>query len=182
MENLENLKYPVGKFKAPENISSDQLQDWILQIDRFPSELENEFSNLSEAQLEWIYRPEGWSIRQVVHHLTDSHLNSFMRFKLALTEENPVIKPYQEDLWAELPDSRETPIGWSIHMLTGLHRRWVYLLEHLEPEDFAKTFFHPEQQRKVRLDRNVGIYAWHGLHHLAHVRQAIHHQGKWNQH
>lgn len=144
-------------------------------IERFPENLVREVEPLADADFHRIYRPEGWSIAQVIHHCADSHMNSFIRFKLALTENTPVIKPYFENLWAELPDAGIIPVQSSIKILEGLHARWTILLRSLTETDLKKEFRHPESDRLISLETNIGLYAWHCLHHLAHVKNAIAH-------
>jgi hypothetical protein len=124
---------------------------------------------LTEAQFDTPYRPGGWTVRQVVHHVPDSHLNAYLRFKLALTEENPTIKPYEEARWAELPDTAGTQIGVSLVMLEALHRRWVNLLRSMSEEQWGRTYFHPDQNKSLRLDGVLAMYSWHGKHHTAHI-------------
>ena len=167
---MENLKYPVGRFSAPKEITAEMLEEWTGVIDRFPALLKAETYKLSEAQMDTPYRPEGWTVRQVVHHCADSHMNSFIRFKLALTEDNPTIKPYHEDLWAELEDAKDMPIGTSLKILEGLHQRWVVLIKSLSKEDLQKTFYHPANQKTVSLGTTIALYAWHSSHHLGHVK------------
>ena len=167
--NLEALKYPIGKFKKPENITNEILTSWKNDIATFPLRLKKEVDNLSDNQLDTPYRPDGWTIRQVVHHCADSHINSFIRFKLALTENNPTIKPYYEERWAELTDSKYFPIEPSLKILEGIHYRWSELLDKLTNEDLEKTFTHPEHNKTFNLLENIGVYAWHCNHHLAHI-------------
>lgn len=173
MENQEKLKFPIGKFIKPETISENQLKIWISEIETFPEILELLTKKLSIADLHLKYRPNGWNIKQVVHHCADSHMNNLMRFKLALTEENPTIKPYQEQLWAELEDGFDNDISTSIAILEGVHKRWIRVLKSLNSEQFDRTFFHPESKQKVSLNEATGLYAWHGNHHLAHIKQAL---------
>lgn len=168
---MENLKYPIGQFLKPTEISAELLNSYISDIESFPDRLKAEVENLTEAQLDTEYRPDGWTIRQVVHHCADSHINSFTRFKLALTEDNPTIKPYLEAAWAELADSKNMPLAPSLQLLEGLHKRWVVLLKSLSESDLQRTFFHPESKAQVPLAENIGIYAWHCNHHLAHITQ-----------
>ena len=175
-ENIDKLRYPVGKFQQPEQIDQSQISQWIDILEAFPERLEDEVGHISDTELERRYRPGGWTIRQVVHHCADSHMNSWIRFKLALTEETPTIKPYFEDRWAELPDTKDFPIASSLQVLTGLHARWVYLLRSLSDGDWDKEFKHPETGRLISLKTNLGIYAWHCEHHLAHVRNAKEHK------
>lgn len=167
--NLTELKYPIGKFKMPEVITPVLLQDYILIINAFPEKLQSAVINLTTQQLDTPYREGGWTVRQLVHHCADSHMNSLMRFKLALTEDAPKIKPYLEASWAELPDSKSMPLEPALKMLEGIHERWVFLLNHLSADDFAKTFVHPEHGRVFRLDESTALYAWHCQHHLAHI-------------
>ncbi|WP_432713948.1 YfiT family bacillithiol transferase [Pedobacter sp.] len=171
-DTLENLKYPIGKFQKPEPINQLQIDNWIKIIEEFPQQLTNEVKNLSEKQLNKQYRPNGWTIKQVVNHCADSHMNSFIRFKLALTENTPTIKPYHENLWAELTDSKNFPVDSALMILQGLHQRWVNLLKNLSASDLEKQFRHPESNELISLKTNIGIYAWHCQHHLAHVKKA----------
>lgn len=166
---LEQLKYPIGKFERPKIITTDILAKWISDIAAFPAKLKNEVNHMTGEQLDTPYRPDGWTVRQVVHHCADSHINSFTRFKLALTEDNPTIKPYWEDRWAELLDGKTMPIAPSLMLLEGLHSRWVGLLNSLSEHDLGKKFINPEHGREIQLDETVGIYAWHCEHHLAHI-------------
>ncbi|MBC8110146.1 MAG: putative metal-dependent hydrolase [Verrucomicrobia bacterium] len=167
--DLYQLRYPIGKFIKPDHITHEHVQAWISDINNLPLQIRVAVEKLSEEQLETPYRPEGWTIRQVVHHLADSHINAFMRFKLALSEENPTIKPYFENLWAEMPDDKNAPVVFSMQLLEGLHQRWVWLMQGLAVADWQKTYFHPEQQRSFTLAQAAGTYAWHGHHHLAHI-------------
>ena len=172
-----DLRYPVGKFEMTSQITGEERQRLIDEIAEAPARLRAAVEGLSPDQLETPYRPEGWTVRQVVHHLADSHLNSYMRFRLALTEEEPTIKPYDEGAWANLEDARRAPLEVSLTLLDALHERWVMLLRSLAPTDFARTFRHPEQG-VVPLDRNVGLYAWHGRHHIAHIT-SLRERMKW---
>lgn len=171
-EALEKLKFPIGKFHKPATISKEQVDLWITEISTFPQRLATVTQQLSATDWETPYRPEGWNARQVVHHCADSHMNSFIRFKLALTENHPSIKPYMEDVWAEGPDYAADP-NISLALLQALHQRWVILLRSLGPSDLDKTFFHPESHKIYTLAENIGIYAWHGNHHLAHVQSIL---------
>jgi DinB superfamily len=163
-----DLRYPIGPFKMDENITGEKQQLFIDQIAETPSRLRAAVDGLTVPQLDTPYRPEGWTVRQVVHHLPDSHLNSYIRFKLALTEEEPTIKPYREDRWAQLEDARTAPIATSLSLLESLHSRWVLLLRSLTPADFVRTFQHPEMGI-VSLEKNLCLYAWHGRHHVAQI-------------
>ena len=169
--NLEQLKYPAGKFVKPESITKEIIDSAISEIENFPSLVKFEIQNLEEKDLQLRYRPEGWTITQVVHHCADSHINSYIRFKLALTENVPTIKPYEESLWAEMPDNNLSPFV-SLKLLDALHEKWVYILKSLSEEDLNKEFIHPDQSEKISLKENILIYSWHCRHHLAHIRQA----------
>lgn len=168
---LEQLKFPIGKFEKPKTITTDDLTKWISTISSFPVRLRNEVNHLTNEQLDTQYRPEGWTIRQVIHHCADSHMNSLTRMKLALTEDQPSIKPYYEERWAELSDSKNMPVESSLKMIEGIHERWTVLLNHLTEEQNGRTFIHPEHGRIFRIDETVGIYAWHCNHHLAHITE-----------
>lgn len=166
-----NERYPIGQFSCNESISSDEVQQWIQEIKTLPARLEEAVNGLDEIILNNTYREGGWTIRQLVHHIADSHLNSYIRFKLALTEDNPTIKPYAENQWAKLADS-QLPIEESLTLIQGLHERWVFLLENLTDQQLKRTFIHPESGG-ITLEKNIGLYAWHGNHHLAHIKNAI---------
>jgi hypothetical protein len=171
-KDFDKLRYPVGKFHQVGDIDKQQINDWIKIIEEFPGKLNDEVGKLSVGDLEKQYRPNGWTIRQVVNHCADSHMNSLIRFKLALTEETPTIKPYHENLWAELSDTKSFPIESSLKILEGLHARWINLLKSLSDQDLEKQFKHPETNALISLKTNIGIYAWHCEHHLAHVKIA----------
>lgn len=172
MQDIEKLKYPIGKFEMPEIIDKNIINKWIHKIEEFPEKIKFETESLSGKELEKQYRPNGWTIRQVVHHCADSHMNSLIRFKLALTENIPTIKPYSENLWAELSDTKKYPIESALKLLEGLHEKWVYLLKNLNDSELEKEFLHPENEEKITLKTNIGIYAWHCEHHLAHIINA----------
>ncbi len=163
-----DLRYPVGPFEFTGTLSNGQRQTLIDQIAATPEKMRAAVEGLSDEQLNTPYRPEGWTVRQVVHHVPESHMNSYVRFKLAITEEEPTIKPYFEDRWAQLDDAKQAPIGLSLSLLGALHERWVWFLRSLKEPDFQRTFRHPELGT-VSLDKNVALYAWHGRHHVAHV-------------
>jgi hypothetical protein len=165
---MDDLRYPVGQFRFPESVSAQELETFVAQISEAPARLRAAVSGLSDAQLDTPYRPGGWTVRQLAHHVPDSHMNSYVRFRLALTEDTPVIKPYEEARWAELPDARTLPIEPSLVLLESLHGRWVPLLRSLSDADWQRSFRHPELG-PVRLDQNAALYAWHGRHHVAHV-------------
>jgi len=170
--NFDQLKYPLGKFAAPENISDERLQEAIVDLGVFPEKLQTALNQLGSDGLNQTYRPGGWNGRQVVHHIADSHLNAFVRFKLALTEENPTIKPYREDLWAALADY-STPIEPSLRLITSIHYRWHLLMTSMSDKQWARTFYHPENKSNITLRRNALLYQWHGNHHLAHLNLII---------
>ena len=179
MINLEKLKFPIGKFEAPTTIPKSTLENWINDIASFPSKISQEVIHLNQKQLETPYRPQGWTIRQVVHHCADSHMNCLTRIKLALTEDNPIIKPYFEERWAELDDSKFLDIAPSLNMIESIHYRWVVLLKGLNEDQLARTYVHPGDGKTYRIDENTGLYAWHCNHHLSHITQAKK-QNNWN--
>ncbi|MDX1439208.1 MAG: putative metal-dependent hydrolase [Rubricoccaceae bacterium] len=173
---MTDLRYPIGKFDRESEITADDIALWIDQIEMLPRQLRNAVEDLNDEQLETPYRPGGWSVRQVVHHIGDSHLNSLVRFKWGLTEEEPTIKIYHEERWAELADYREVPIETALDFLEVLHVRLVALLRSLSNEDLARRFIHPETG-PITLARNIGLYAWHGRHHLAHITRLKEREG-----
>jgi hypothetical protein len=164
----QDLSYPVGKYKRPESLSGEQRHAYIDAIADTPAQVKAAVHGLSAAQLDTPYRPGGWTVRQVVHHFPDSHMNSYIRFRLALTEDEPTIKPYDEGRWAELADAKSAPIEPSLALLENLHKRWVALLRSLRPSDWARRFRHPEMG-EMSLDQNLALYEWHGRHHVAHI-------------
>jgi hypothetical protein len=163
-----DLRYPVGKFEFSGALSAEDRTILIDQIAATPEKMRAAVQGLTREQLDTPYRPGGWTLRQVVHHVPESHMNSYIRFKLAITEDEPEIKPYFEDRWAQLPDALDSPIEPSLDLLEALHRRWVWFLRSLRDEDFELSFQHPELGL-VRLEKNLALYAWHGRHHVAHV-------------
>ncbi len=169
--NIEQLKYPIGKFEKPTTITKDILSKSISDISSFPARLIHEVNHLTDEQLDTQYRPDGWTIRQVVHHCADSHMNSLTRLKLALTENQPTIKPYYEERWAELADSKNMLIAPALKMIEGIHERWTALLNNLTEEEHGKIFIHPEHGKTFRIDENIGVYAWHCNHQLAHITE-----------
>ncbi|WP_242206314.1 YfiT family bacillithiol transferase [Aestuariivivens insulae] len=179
MENqeLEQLRYPIGRFERPDTITKAQIEAWIKVLEQFPLRLEALVKPLSKAQLDTPYRPGGWTVRQVVHHLSDSHHHSYTRFKWALTEDKPVIKAYNEANWAELHDSKTALIPMSLEHLKALHYKLVYLLKGLSEAQWNKSFIHPETNSEVPLKLNVGIYAWHSNHHYAHIENLLKRNG-----
>jgi hypothetical protein len=161
-------RYPIGKFSYDAPPSVEQRQKLIEDIQKAPAALRAVVRGLSPEQLETPYRDGGWTVRQVVHHVPDSHMNAYVRFKLALTEQEPTIKPYMEDRWAELQDSQSTPLEVSLALLENLHARWVPLLRSLKEADWKRSFHHPELGL-VPLEKNLALYSWHGRHHVAHI-------------
>jgi hypothetical protein len=168
----EQLKYPIGKFVPPISYTSEDLRNWLGDIKSFPGKLRQAIINLNDAQLDTPYRPGGWTIRQVIHHLADSHMNSLIRFKWTLTEENTTIKAYNQANWASLPDYR-LPVESSLKILDGVHQHLVALLESFTETEWSLSFTHPETGAQVPLKRNLALYAWHGKHHLAHITNAM---------
>jgi len=164
----EDLSYPIGQFQKQSNITSEHRRALIDGLARLPLDMRAAVSGLTDLQLDTPYRPGGWTVRQVVHHVPDSHLNAYIRFKLALTESELIIKPYDEKQWAELADVRLTPIEVSLSLLENLHARWTHLLRALAAPAFSKTFRHPEIGL-LTLDIHLGLYEWHGRHHVAHI-------------
>jgi uncharacterized damage-inducible protein DinB len=165
---MSDLRYPIGKFHFDGPLSEEQKKTSLDEIARAPANLRAAVKGMSEAQLDTPYRPGGWTIRQVIHHVPDSHLNSYVRFKLALTEDEPTIKPYAEDRWAELADTKSTPVEVSLTLLDSLLDRWVRLLQSLTAEDWKRTFRHPDLGA-MTLEKTLALYAWHGRHHVAHI-------------
>lgn len=161
-------RYPVGKFSPPEGaVAPEERRQLLEQVAEAPAKLRAAIQGLTETQLDTPYREGGWTPRQVVHHVADSHMNAFIRFKLGLTEDNPTVKPYAEDLWADLADQK-LPIDVSLPIVDNVHRRWVTVLRSMKETDWARTFVHPALGVQ-RLDRSLALYAWHGRHHVAHI-------------
>ncbi|MEJ9151265.1 YfiT family bacillithiol transferase [Bacillus smithii] len=169
---MEHLKYPIGRFIMPDPIDKDMRQHFIHVLQQLPDLLQNAVKDLSMGQLTTPYREGGWTLLQVVHHLADSHMNGYIRFKLALTEDQPTIKPFNEKKWAELPDSLQMNPAISISLLEAVHSRWVYLLRSLDEKDFSRGFTHPENG-KMDLNQVLALYAWHSKHHLAHITSLL---------
>jgi len=166
---MTDLRYPIGKFSFEDSPNQAQRDEWLNDIATLPQKLREAVAGLSEEQLDTPYREGGWTLRQVVHHVADSHMNSYIRFRLALTEDAPTIKPYNEAAWAELVDAYTLDIETSLVLLGTLHKRWVTLLRSLSSSDLARTFTHPESGREASLERNLALYSWHGRHHTAHI-------------
>ena len=165
---MTNLQYPIGKFQPAEKVSDQDRRAFIQQIEDAPASLWSAVTGLSEQQLDTAYREGGWTVRQVVHHLADSHMNAFIRFKLAMTEDQPTVKTYQQERWAELSDAKTAPVVVSLNLFDSVHKRFVALLRSMSAADFSRTMNHPEQGI-VTLNRYLSLYAWHGRHHVAHI-------------
>jgi uncharacterized damage-inducible protein DinB len=165
---MTDLRYPVGKFQPEPELNDVSRQNLMRQIAEAPAKLREATKGLTEEQLDTPYRPGGWTVRQVVHHIPDSHMNAYIRFKLAVTEDEPLIRTYEEQLWAELPEAKSAEIELSLSLLDALHRRWVLFLRDLGPEMFTRKLRHPESGLQT-VDRLLALYAWHGRHHVAHV-------------
>lgn len=165
---MADLRFPIGKFTFESSPTASQLKQLIDDIEQTPANVRRAIQGLSDKQLDTPYRPEGWTVRQVVHHMPDSHVNAYVRLKLALTEEEPTIRPYMEDRWAELPEAKSAPVELSLTFLEALHRRWVTVLRNLKQQDFQRTFRHPDLG-VISLEKNTALYSWHGRHHVAHV-------------
>lgn len=174
---MEQLRYPIGKFTCPQKITQEHIIKWIEVLETLPERLEIMVKNLSIEQLETPYRPEGWTIRQVIHHIADSHHNSYTRFKWALTEDKPLIKVYEEKGWSSLFDARTAPIQLSIDYLKALHAKIVYLLKGLSSDELQKYYVHPEGNVPVTVVENIGKYAWHSNHHFAHIEGLLQRKG-----
>lgn len=164
----EDLRYPLGRFKTDLRVTEEKRRAWVDEIAALPANVRAAVRGLSEDQLDTRYRPDGWTVRQVVHHLPDSHLTAYERFKLALTEDEPMVKTFEQDAWAALADGKAAPVEMSIALLEALHPRWALLLRSMTPKDFGRVFRHPEWGR-VSLDTGLQMYAWHGRHHIAHI-------------
>jgi uncharacterized damage-inducible protein DinB len=167
--SLDQFRYPVGKFAFNANANEKEIQQWISEIENLPAQLRNAVKGLKDEQLNTAYRPDGWTLRQVVHHVADSHMHAYTRIKLAVTENKPTIKPYEEKLWAEMEDSKKLAPEISLSLLDALHTRWVYTLKKLSAEDLNKTVFHPESKREMSVKFLIALYSWHGRHHCAHI-------------
>jgi hypothetical protein len=165
---MSDSRYPIGKFSYSGSLTPEGKTKFLDDIEQTPARMRAAVAGLSEAQLDTPYRDGGWTVRQVVHHVPDSHMNSYIRFKLAMTESEPTIKPYMEDLWAELPEARTAPTEVSLALLGSLHTRWMMFLRSLKPEDWKRTFKHPELG-PMDLEKTLALYSWHGRHHVAHI-------------
>ena len=176
-DQLEQLRYPIGKFNLPAEITTAHIERWTKVLEELPGRIENLVKNLSEEQLETPYRPDGWTVRQVVHHVADSHHHSYTRFKWTLTEDKPVIKAYVQASWAELADAKSAPIQISLDYLKALHAKLVYHINTLTGEDLQRTYIHPEGNKVVSLKQQIGTYAWHSQHHYAHIENLLKRKG-----
>jgi hypothetical protein len=175
--SLESLQYPIGKYSIPKPITEKHLEEWISVLEHLPSRLEKMVTPLSKQQLETSYRPGGWTVRQLIHHISDSHHHSYIRFKWGLTEDNPIIKPYLEKEWSNLFDAKTAPIDMSLNHLKAVHAKLVYLLKGLSNEDLKRKFTHPDGNEETTLLENIGRYAWHGSHHFAHIKNLVDREG-----
>lgn len=173
----EDPRYPIGKYVA-QPFSEGLLKEWLTDIKNLPQHMENAVLNLDEAQLDTPYRDGGWTVKQLVHHVADSHMNAYIRFKLGLTEDNPTIKPYLEAAWAEMADTKNLPINISLTILHAVHARWNEVLRNMSREDFDRTVVHPESKRQFTLWEFLGLYSWHSRHHVAHVT-SLRERMKW---
>ena len=173
-QELENLQYPIGRFISKEDYNLMEIEQFINTIRTFPDELERLVEGISDQNLELTYRPNGWTIRQVVHHVFDSHMNALLRFKLALTEDNPTVKPYNEAAFAQLEDYN-LPLKTTINAVYGVHQHWVQVIVGMKKNDFERTFFHPDLQQSISLKQALATYDWHSKHHLEHIKIAKKH-------
>lgn len=171
--DLEKLKYPVGKWAKPTEYQADQIKKWIDEIRHFSDQFSILLHNLPESSYAFRYRPEGWTLRQLAHHVVDSHMNAYIRHKLAYSEIEPRIAPYKESLWAELADVQAVPVNNSLQMLRDLHLRWTVFLDSLDEDSLKKGFYHPEHDRVISIQESISMYAWHSRHHLAHAHAAL---------
>lgn len=168
--NNEEQKYPIGRFQKPENITPERIEEWKADISSLPQRFKEAVTGMTNEQLDTPYREGGWTVRQVVNHCADSHMNALLRIKLALTEEKPTVTAYFEDRWAELEDSKSIPIEPALQMLQGIHGRWTVLLNSISPAQLERSYIHPAHGNEVLIKEVIALYAWHGNHHLAHVK------------
>ena len=167
-EDIDSLKYPIGDLKFPDKITADDIKKYEAEIRNLPQELTNAVAGLTDEQLDTPYREGGWTVRRLIHHIADSHLNGYIRVKLGLTEDNPLIKTYEQNDWVELPDTYNTPVSVSINLLEALHERWANLISELTPDQLARKLQHPENSYG-KIEQVICVYAWHGKHHTAHI-------------
>jgi len=170
---MESLKYPIGRFEYPESYTKVDLSRWISEIEKVPAMYRTVVASMNKEQLNTAYRPSGWTARQVIHHVPDSHMQAYARFKHVLTEERPIIKPYDEGLWAQLSDSTDTPVEISLNLLEALHQRWVLLIKGMQEDQFKQIYIHPQYGKEYELGAVCKLYAWHGMHHLAHLHLIV---------
>lgn len=168
--DIQKLRFPIGLFEYGKTYQEEEMQQFIEKLGSFPDRLKKLLSGITKQELDSSYREGGWTIRQLIHHLADSHINAYTRMRLALTEDTPAIKPYDQQLWAELPDARTADPEMSLAILTGIHNRWSLLMQSLAPEDFERLYYHPEHQMSHTLGELIAQYAWHCDHHLAHIQ------------
>lgn len=166
---LEAFQYPIGRFKPSDSYPPEDVRTNIQIISALPSKFINLLGGWTEEQYDTRYRPDGWTVRQLIHHVADSHINAYVRFRLALTEDNPTIKPYKEDRWAELPDAKTAQVDLSLQLMKNVHLRWVLLMNSMGAADLARTYTHPDTGRSIRLDEVIALYAWHSEHHYQHA-------------
>lgn len=171
-DNMQQLRFPIGMFEFGRMYTEEEIQQLIRKIDEFPGKLKKITTGLTNEQLDTQYRPDGWTIRQVIHHLADSHINAYIRFRLALTEDMPTIKPYDQEAWANLEDARNAQPALSFELINSLHKRWAILLKSMTAEDFERIFYHPEHQMSYKLKEILAMYVWHGEHHYSHILKA----------
>lgn len=176
-DELNILRYPIGKFNPLVEVTDKLMQEWIASIEELPQKLRQLLATFSEEQLDTPYRPGGWTVRQTLHHIGDSHTNSYIRFKWTLTENTPRIKAYDEAAWAELTDSREAPIELALDFIQALHAKWVYLIKSLNDDDLNLRFEHPESGKKISLRKTIRLYAWHSNHHYEHIAHLAKREG-----
>ncbi len=175
--DIEKLKYPIGKFHPKQDLDVILRNEMIANIKSFPQRLTGVVTELNEEQLDTPYRPGGWTVRQLVHHLADSHLNSYVRFRWTLTEDHPTIKTYDQEKWAELPDAKSAPVKFSLNILKAVHARWVLLMDRMSDADFDRELGHPEWKNDLSLNTMVQLYNWHCDHHLRHITALIEREG-----
>lgn len=173
MEKFEDIRYPIGHFVCPDQITTLHIRQWIQDLETLPERLEQTISGFTNVQLDTPYRDEGWTVRQLIHHIADSHHHSYTRFKWALTEDSPVIKAYEEKTWSNLFDAKEAPVALSLLYIKALHAKLVYLLKGLSEDQILRYYIHPENNVQVSVAENMGKYAWHGNHHLAHIQNLV---------
>lgn len=177
--DLEKLKYPIGKRNFNPNSAAVMKTSWIESIKSLPQKVEKATQGLSDQDLQILYRPEGWSIAQVVHHLADSHINAYLRTKFAITENHPNVFGYEESVWADLKDAKHTDISSSLHLIKGLHARWSQTFESMSASDYEKQYHHLGYKKDFDMMNVLSLYAWHSEHHLAHLHQALKYRGEF---